>query len=765
MMTNETLIKLINKHLKNSPIKQFVRKVWEYGKNRLLVCGFIFKNVGFAIDISPANNKDDKVSLKLCWRKPYEIYSYKLEYKDVISASEIGTYLDKIVLRCIDFINANSDIKVSVIVSVSNAEYLALSRLINSFKSQTMPKNQFEIIYVGNNSLNKSIEVIKKLSHGLKYEILELPINSGNYNQARNSGIIAAKGIYSFFVNSEDYIENDCLLSAYSYAIDNKSDIVYLRSDSIFGHINKSALLDGLKSIDDADIYRDHLLQNTNCFKLFKTIMLRKNNIFFDNNISFIVAALCNADKVSIIKDKSFYLSNLAAEIDTNEFSDNLFKNWITTLEKILVVNEQEKKRKLYNCLLCLFAQAYYSSFDNLLPEQKNVIFSILKVFRKHDELFDISLIYHECKEYLSKFNWPIIYQGKNNQPFNDEDSLVGIMNFHFANNFGAVLVPFSLMRTIQRMGFNAEVINYAPKEIPIRKHYVEFRKNFLNISEKTKLLNSKQELENTTSKYDKIVVGSDQVWRLFDTSTYMLDFAHGYKTLISYAASFGGSTFTKLSNERAITLLNRFDAISVRENTGVDICNNQFGIPAMHVLDPTLLLTANEYQQIIDYFKPKSMDSQYIAYSIINKSNKEHVSALIDRLSKVMNIKFRNILSELESEEVNSVGGWLNDIKNSSYVITDSFHATVFAILYKKKFICLVTGANGTDRIPSLLKMLDIDCSSRVVNTLNLITPELLNNVIDYDHVYERLNTLRNKSILFLKNALNKPKNFKQTL
>lgn len=341
----------------------------------------------------------------------------------------------------------------------------------------------------------------------------------------------------------------------------------------------------------------------------------------------------------------------------------------------------------------------------------------------------------------------------------------VGILNFHFANNFGAVLVPFSMLKKLQEIGYDAEVINYIPKEIPPRKNFIEFRNKFLNINKNTPVLKTRKELLEYQNKFNKIVVGSDQVWRLFNTSLYMLDFAHGNKTLISYAASFGGSEFTKLTNEKAIALLNRFDAISVREESGVEICNDLFGLPAIQVLDPTLLLDAPDYEPIIEHFKPKVMSDDYVAYSIINKGNVDDLSLNIDKLEQKIQLKFKNIILTLGSKEVNSVGGWLNDIKNAKLIITDSFHATVFSIIYRKKFICLVTDANGKDRIPSLLKSVGIDPSERIVNSLDNITPEMMDKPIDYDAVAEKIQLLKDRSVLFLKNALLKPENSKYYL
>lgn len=338
----------------------------------------------------------------------------------------------------------------------------------------------------------------------------------------------------------------------------------------------------------------------------------------------------------------------------------------------------------------------------------------------------------------------------------------VGILNFHWANNFGAVLVPFSMLQVIKQLGYEPEIINYVPKEVPHSANYAKFRNKFLQ--PQSPLLSTHDDLVSYQDVYDKIVVGADQVWRLFNTSTFMLDFASGNKTLISYAPSFGGDSFTKLPNEKATELLNRFDAVSVREPSGIDICNN-LGISAMHVIDPTMLLSAEDYEGIIDYFKPETLSHEYVAYSIINKANGDDLRNNLAKLSSSFNYPFKNILLSLNSKSANTVGGWLNDIKNAKFVITDSFHATVFSIIYRKNFVCLVTQANGAARIPSLLRMFGIDDRERIVDSLSKVSPEIMKKDIDYNKVAEKIHYHSERSMLFLKNALAKKMTYKEKI
>lgn len=328
----------------------------------------------------------------------------------------------------------------------------------------------------------------------------------------------------------------------------------------------------------------------------------------------------------------------------------------------------------------------------------------------------------------------------------------VGILNFHFANNYGAVLVAFSLQTIIQRLGYIPEIINYIGKKFRKNSNFISFRDNFLITSP---LIEDYDALVKFQKKYKKIVVGSDQVWRLFDQNVYMLKFATGSKSLISYAASFGGDDYEPDDKEKAKELLKRFSAISVREFSGVDIVNSQFNLPAVRVLDPTLLLSASEYQKIIDFYKPQEIESDYIGYGFVNKKNKEIIGNFELLMQDKFSLRLKNILMNFDDSHSNSVGGWLSYIKNSKFVIADSFHIIVFSIIFRKDFVCLVTSVNGSDRIPSLLKLFGID-QKRIIRNINDIDPKIVNEHIDYDSVYKILEKEKEKALRYLKDSLN---------
>ena len=329
----------------------------------------------------------------------------------------------------------------------------------------------------------------------------------------------------------------------------------------------------------------------------------------------------------------------------------------------------------------------------------------------------------------------------------------VGILNFHFSNNYGAVLVPFALKRTIESMGYSVEIINYIPQKFSGQPAFLKFRGKYL--APISKEFTTKEELEGSASDWERVVVGSDQVWRMFQTDVYMLGWASGKCSLISYAASFGHNVYSgSLFKSDACTLLHRFDAISVRENSGVVICRDDFGVDAVQVLDPTFLLSAETYMRIIDTEKNRIPEEDYVCGIFLNAQSATYINnpnVLLDIRSKY------KLISPIKDEnrQFRPVAEWLALIKNAKYVITDSFHGVVFSIIFNKQFVTLMhEDFNGNSRIPSLLESLGIGLD-HIVTSINAITVNSFHNKIDYDAVNSRLTAERHRSWLFLKEAL----------
>lgn len=335
----------------------------------------------------------------------------------------------------------------------------------------------------------------------------------------------------------------------------------------------------------------------------------------------------------------------------------------------------------------------------------------------------------------------------------------VGVLNFHFANNFGANLVPYSLCKAIEKLGYPVEVINYLPVDVTPVETFRDFRSRYLRLSREFRDMKS---LEANSFQWKRIVAGSDQIWRMYDTGTYMLKWASGQKSLISYAASFGHDRYAgRCRWQEASALLKRFDAVSVREASGVDICRETFGVPAVQLIDPTLLLTEQEYASFIEKEAPASPEGKYVCTVIINRVN---VEKLREDQSLFADIKATYRLENAlrGPDGWRSVAGWLECIRKAEYVIADSFHGVVFSILFQKQFLCLVTGVNGLGRIPSLLKTLGIP-ESRIYSSMEQVNLACFEEKIDYRMVAPRLEAQRQKGMDFLRRSLHKAPTWKE--
>ena len=259
---------------------------------------------------------------------------------------------------------------------------------------------------------------------------------------------------------------------------------------------------------------------------------------------------------------------------------------------------------------------------------------------------------------------------------------------------------------------------------------------------------------------FDAIVVGSDQIWRpkynpLIETA--FLDFAKTWSIRrIAYAPSFGVDKweYNDVQTEKCKSLLNMFDAVSVREQSGVELCLKHLNHDAEWVLDPTMLLNRDDYIKLFEELGIPQSDGTLLDYILDRDDNKV---ALIQQIAvKTNNKPFRlnsrveDYSAPLEERVQPPVERWLRGFYDAKFVVTDSFHACVFSILFRKPFVVVANKERGISRIESLLDYFGL--MNRIVNNAS----EALNlSDIDYDAVYEKLENTRVESMVFLKNAL----------
>ena len=286
------------------------------------------------------------------------------------------------------------------------------------------------------------------------------------------------------------------------------------------------------------------------------------------------------------------------------------------------------------------------------------------------------------------------------------------------------------------------------------------FKKKFL--PNKTKDFFSSKEINFFIQKNEitHFIVGSDQIWNV-DATPSLHDSFLGFvdkdknNVLASYAASFAHDDW-KYSLKQTIDskmLLKKFSFISVRESAGVELISKHFEMNSIRVLDPTFLLDVNDYHKLLGNKNSNNDKNKKTIFSYIFENGVARMK-IIEKDAKKNNFEaisfcdLNNIPNLIKNNRRNySVESWLNSLKNSSLVVTDSFHGMVFAIIFKKNFYVLLNQRNGTSRINSLLK--DLGLESRIIDDLGLIQYNI--NDIDWNSVEIRLEKLKLISMNFL--------------
>lgn len=349
----------------------------------------------------------------------------------------------------------------------------------------------------------------------------------------------------------------------------------------------------------------------------------------------------------------------------------------------------------------------------------------------------------------------------------------IGVLTFHYPcnRNFGASLQSYSIIKLLKKMTNNVEVINYVPVKLSTKGNiiYKITGFNFINYCNKflqtTRRCKTFEELRALNKEFDVFVVGSDQVWRakwLQDKLThYYFDFVDDDKNKIAYAASFGVDFWEgdKKLTEKIKLLAQKFNYTSVREESGIEICKNVFGIDAVCVLDPTLMIDKSDYQPILDEWKnERHKKKKYIAYMLLDdtselKEESKNIAKYLKAEIKYIKGKDIKILGKTITF-YNKVSQWLTYLKDAELVITDSFHCTVFSLIFNKEFVVVANPERGTARLENLLRIVGLK-TRFFTNIGDVLKSRILDINIDYIEVEKNLNIHREYSMSFLKKAL----------
>ena len=367
----------------------------------------------------------------------------------------------------------------------------------------------------------------------------------------------------------------------------------------------------------------------------------------------------------------------------------------------------------------------------------------------------------------------------------------IGILTLPLHTNYGGILQAYALQTVLERMGHEVVVFDTPRKRwnIPLWKKPLVYGKRFIKrylLGDKSCVIFKEKKIEreypiicqNTQTFIDKyihlkkvnslydlnpkdfdcIVVGSDQIWRPLYYSgieNAFLKFAEGWNIRrIAYAASFGTDKweYTPKKTEECRRLMKLFNGVSVREESGVELCKQHFNVTAQHVLDPTMLLDAEDY---ISLFKksntPKSKGS-LLCYILDETEEKQQIINHIAKEKGLIPFKInngKNNQASIKERIKPSVEQWLRGFYDAEFIVTDSFHACVFSILFKKQFIVIGNKERGMARFISLLGMLGLE--SRLVDFKSYSSIESIN----YSWIVERISTYKKESIAFISNTI----------
>lgn len=387
----------------------------------------------------------------------------------------------------------------------------------------------------------------------------------------------------------------------------------------------------------------------------------------------------------------------------------------------------------------------------------------------------------------------------------------IGIVTYVKCDNYGAELQAFALQWKLNSLGYDAEVINLEKRNIDMKRNpdvimgaikqrfkqegvfaivsivrkFLETKKRITD-EDKYKAINENKhklferffenkvrhsekyytldEISNATDlKYDVYIAGSDQIWNYIHTDrldVYFLMFANKFKAKkISYAASVSIYDIPKKWRAAYKTYFENIDVLSVRELHGAELVSKYSNKKAEVVLDPTFLLTKEDW--VREVANDCGVEGDYLL--IYTLSGSPHIRKMAHDIARRLNLKVVNIKSGYSDEpddgtiNVYEIGPaeWVGLWSKAKYVVTDSFHGTAFSINFNIPFTTLVNpNSMMNSRVLSILKIMNLE--SRIV--YDTLKGDLKPNdiALDFTETNRILKQWKEKSLKFLLHALN---------
>ncbi len=378
----------------------------------------------------------------------------------------------------------------------------------------------------------------------------------------------------------------------------------------------------------------------------------------------------------------------------------------------------------------------------------------------------------------------------------------IGLCLAYNGQNYGMLLQAYATQQILEKKGYSTEIIEYVAgkkrgvritpglfvfaaktaksklkkkfsKREVIDKVHVENKRARKQVSDKFRAehlhnivkYSGIDALKNAgANNYDAVLVGSDQQWlpNVAFSNFRTMRFVPDNVLKMSYAASFGVSELPRYTRSSARQFLNRIDFISVREKTGKEIVENVSDNTAELVLDPTYLLTKEEWEErfnpkriieepyVLCYFLGVDQNARNAAREYAEKRGLKLVSIMSDESQSETDATFADeIISGKGPED------FINLVRFADCVLTDSFHGTAFSIINKKQFFVFYRVRKGVasrnTRIDNILETFSLE-DRLIVNSEDLNKPH---NDIDYERVGQVLSERRETSLAFLDRAL----------
>ena len=360
--------------------------------------------------------------------------------------------------------------------------------------------------------------------------------------------------------------------------------------------------------------------------------------------------------------------------------------------------------------------------------------------------------------------------------------------------NYGGILQAYALQRVVQGLGKPCSNIHYKPRfsfnnprvrgirsalkywkpfirklvrpgdEILNYHHYpfihCLFRRHFM----KYWVLDDERSLLHTLPQEDAFIVGSDQVWRashariLDSVSHFFLGFASPQQRSRSfaYAASFGSDTWEGSAEETAecARLLKDFKAVSVREHSGIRLCREIFGVEAVQMPDPTLLLEQEDYLHLCNHSWIRREKKTFIAAYLLDET--PQTLQLLNETAESLRFSIQHLKEHADALHASDrlplpIPQWLRYIADSQCVLTDSFHGCVFSIIFNKPFVCLGNELRGSARFESLLSTFGLQ--DRLVTKHDAAhILNIMKSPIDWNQVNQIRQSEKARAIHFIK-------------